>query len=164
MGRAWVAGLALLVVLGGCRDTGSEGELFKISGKLVVFNYRLAVASYVVTLEPLQPMREGEAAVASFENPAGGPALAARQRIWPRLGKVTLESPPLRCVRKDRPYAVSIRIEDTEGVVRQEIATVLVSSEDQSRMPERPLVVGPAYESSDGLPAQPAEPPPPCPP
>lgn len=163
MGRAWVAGLALLVVLGGCRDTGSEGELFKISGKLVVFNYRLAVASYVVTLEPLQPMREGEVAVASFENPAGGPALSARQRIWPRLGKVTLESPPLRCVRKDRPYAVSIRIEDTEGKVRQEIATVLVSSEDQSRMPEGPLVVGPAYESSDGLSAQLGEPTPPCP-
>ena len=43
-----------------------------ISGKLFEFNYRLASATYVVTLNPLQPMDGTQTAVGTFENPAGG--------------------------------------------------------------------------------------------
>ena len=99
--RSIVVGAALIAAaaLGACRDTGkeSEGRLFEISGKIFVFNYRLARATYVVTLRPLQPMGEGQVAVASFQDPAGGAPLVVEQKVWPKLEKVTLESPALTC-------------------------------------------------------------------
>jgi hypothetical protein len=151
-GKRIATGAALaLLALAACRESGGEGELFQISGKLFVFNYRVATATYLVTLAPLQPMRDGQTAVAMFEDPAGGPAIELRQKIWPKLDKVTLESPPLRCVVKDRPYAVSIAIEGPDGGVLQTIKTTMISSENQDLLPDRPLVVGPAYTPNPEL-------------
>lgn len=148
--RILVATVALLA-LGACRDSGGEGEYFQISGKLFVFNYRVATATYLVNLTALQPMREGEIAVASFEDPAGGAPIVVRQKIWPKLAKTTIESPPLRCVVKDRPYAVSIRIEGGDGKQMQLIETTMTSSEDQTLLPDEPLVVGPVYTPNPDL-------------
>jgi len=142
--------LAMVMVLGSCRESG-DGDRFEVSGRLFVFNYRVAIATYLVTLKPLAPMREGDIAVAAFEDPAGGDAIVVRQKIWPKLDKVTLESPPLRCVVKDRPYAISIRIEDEAGKVLQTIETTMVSSQDQTVLPDRPLVVGPLYTPNPEL-------------
>ena len=71
--RSIALGAALIAAtaLGACRDTGKE-QLFAISGKLFEFNYRLGIATYVVTLRPLRPMAEGQVAVVNFQNPAGG--------------------------------------------------------------------------------------------
>src|SRR5262245_38357239 len=106
--------LVAAAALGGCRDAGGAGEYFAISGKLFEFNYRLAKATYIVTLNPLQPMDGGQTAVGTFENPAGGEPFVVRQKIWPKLRHVTLESPPLTCVVKDKPYAVKITIEGAD--------------------------------------------------
>jgi hypothetical protein len=147
--------LLATLALAACRDTGGEGEYFEIAGKLFVFNYRVATATYLVNLRPLQPMREGEMAVASFENPAGGEPIVVLQRIWPQLELTTIESPPLRCVVKDRPYKVSIRIEGPDGSVMQTIETTMTSSEDQALLPDRPLVVGPLYTPNPDLAGRP---------
>ena len=64
---------------------------------------------------------------------------------------MTLESPPLTCVVKDKPYAVSISIEDADGSVVQKLDTTMISSLDQSILPDRPLVVGPVYELNQDL-------------
>ena len=145
--RALLVGmiLAAAAALGACRDSG-EGELFAISDKLFEFNYRLGIATYVITLNPLRPMGEGQVAVVSFQNPAGGDPIIVNQKIWPKLPHITLTSPPLTCVVKDKPYAVSIRIEDASGTLLQSFETTLTSSLDQSILPDRPLVVGPVYE------------------
>jgi len=148
---AAVALAALLAGASGCRDSGDEAELFRLDGKLFVFNYRVATATYLVNLVPLRPVGEGQSAVASFENPAGGADIVVRQKIWPNLPKTTIESPPLRCVVKDRPYKVSIRIEGADGSVLQTIETTMASSEDQSLLPDRPLVVGPLYTPNPEL-------------
>ncbi len=137
--------LACATVVGACRDSGGEGEYFKIDGKLFVFNYRVATATYLVNLVPLKPVEDGQTAVASFQDPAGGADIVVRKKIWPKLAKTTIESPPLRCVAKDRPYRVSIRIEGPDGALRQTIETTMASSEDQSLLPDKPLVVGPLY-------------------
>ena len=147
-------GIALLA-LAACRDAGGEGEDFAISGKLFVFNYRVATATYLVTLKPLGPVRDGDVAVATFEDPAGGAPIVVRSKIWPKLEKTAIESPPLRCVRKGRPYAVTIRIEDAAGTVRQTIETTMTSSEDQDLLPDRPLVVGPVYTPNPELAGRP---------
>ncbi|CAH2394896.1 hypothetical protein [Mesorhizobium escarrei] len=145
--------LAAAATLGACRDTGKDGEgrLFEISGKLVVFNYRLARATFVVTLRPLQPMGEGQVAVASFQNPAGGEPLIVEQKVWPKLGKVSLESPALSCVARDRPYAISISIKDIHGAILQKIDTTLMSTQDQSVLPDRPLVIDQLYTPNPEL-------------
>lgn len=154
--RLVFAGFALgLLALAACRDTGGEGEYFEISGKLFVFNYRMATATYLVTLKPLQPPRDGETAVATFEDPAGGAPIMVRQKIWPRLDKVTIESPPLRCVVKDKPYAVTVVIEGADGATRQTIKTTMTSSENQELLPDAPLVVGPVYTPNPELAGRP---------
>lgn len=154
--RALLA-LALIGMLGvsACRDSGGEGELFAIGGKIFVFNYRVATATYLVNLVPLQPVAEGQTAVASFEDPAGGEAIVVRKKIWPNMAKTTIESPPLRCVAKDRPYKVSIAIEGADGAVRQTIETVMASTEDQSILPDVPLVVGSGYAPNPALAGRP---------
>lgn len=150
--RAAVA-LSALAMLGlaGCRDGGGAGEHYELSGRLFVFNYRVATVRYLVTLKPLRPVGEGEVAVARFEDPAGGEAIVVRQKIWPRSKKVTIESPPLECVVKDRPYKVAIVIEDAAGEAMQAIETTMASSQDQSMLPDRPLAVGPFYDPNPEL-------------
>ena len=132
-----------------------RGRHFEVDGKLFVFNYRVATATYLVNLKPLQPVGQGETAVATFENPAGGEAIVVRKKIWPNTDKTTIESPPLRCVVKDRPYKVSIAIEGPDGALLQTIETTMTSSEDQSLLPDRPLVVGPLYTPNPELAGRP---------
>lgn len=154
LSRAALVGcvLAAAVALGACRDTSKgEGKLFEISGKIFVFNYRLARATYMVTLRPLQPMGEGQVAVVSFQDPAGGSPLVVEQKVWPKLDHVTLESPALSCVVKGKPYTIAIVIKDAGGDVLQKIDTTLMSTEDQSILPDRPLVVGELYTANPDL-------------
>lgn len=150
--RSFLA-LALIGMLGvsACRDSGGEDEYFALGGKIFVFNYRIATATYLVNLVPLQPVEDGQTAVASFEDPAGGEPIVVRKKIWPNTAKTVIESPPLRCVVKERPYKVSIRIEGPGGAVRQTIETEMASAEDQSILPDRPLVVGPFYTPNPEL-------------
>ncbi len=67
------------------------------------------------------------------------------------MTKATIEEPAAGCVVKDRPYAVSIGIEGPDGSVRQTIETTLTSVDDQSILPDRPLVVGPLYAPNPEL-------------
>jgi len=145
--------LAIAVSAGflSCRDTGGEGEHFALSGKLFVFSYRDAKATMLVTLEPVRPMRAGQTAVATFEDPAGSEPIVVRQRIFPRSEKTTIESPPLYCVVKDKPYTISIAIEEADGAVVQTITTTLTSNLDQTVLPDLPLVVGPGYAPNPDL-------------
>jgi len=143
--------LFALLTVTGCRETGAEGEYFNISGKLFEFNYRLGIATYVITLGPMRPIPDGMVAVVDFDNPAGGQPLQIRQKIWPKLPHQTLTSPPLACVAKDKPYAVAIRIEDSSGSLVQSFDITITSTLDQSILPDRPLVIGPVYELNEDM-------------
>ena len=133
-----------LASLAGCQREDLD-EPLKLSGKLFIFNYRVAQATYVVTLARNGPLPEPSFVEATFENPAGGTAIVTRTKIFAFWEKVSLESPPVHCVVKDRPYAISIRILDGSGTVLQTIETTLTSSLDQTIMPGKALVVGPVY-------------------
>lgn len=141
--------LSAMLAVSSCRDTAEQ--YFELSGRLFVFNYRVATVRYLLTLNPLKPVGDNEFAVTTFENPAGGAPMVVRQKLWPEHRKVTIESPPLECVVKDRPYSVSIRIEGEGGAVLQEIKTTMVSTQDQSMLPDRPLVVGSLYTPNPEL-------------
>ena len=139
--------LPLALALAACqRETG--GDPLKLTGKMFVFNYRLAYATYLVTLEQMAPLPDGTVVRAEFENPAGGAALTLERRIFPNLPKVVLESPDVTCVKKARPYKVTIAVVGPDGGTLQSIETQVTSSADQSILPAKALVVGPGYDKN----------------
>ncbi|MGB3878450.1 MAG: hypothetical protein WA980_21570 [Shinella zoogloeoides] len=139
--------LPLALALAACqRETG--GDPLKLTGKMFVFNYRLAYATYLVTLEQMAPLPDGTVVKAEFENPAGGAPLTLERRIFPNLPKVVLESPDVTCVKKARPYKVTIAVVGPDGGTLQSIETQVTSSADQSILPAKALVVGPGYDKN----------------
>ena len=139
--------LPLALALAACqRETG--GDPLKLTGKMFVFNYRLAYATYLVTLEQMAPLPDGTVVKAEFENPAGGAPLTLERRIFRNLPKVVLESPDVTCVKKARPYKVTIAVVGPDGGTLQSIETQVTSSADQSILPAKALVVGPGYDKN----------------
>ncbi len=142
-----IAILPLVLLLAACqRETGPDP--LKLTGKMFVFNYRLAYATYLVTLEQTEPLPEGSMVKAEFENPAGGAALTLERKIFPNLPRVVLESPDVTCVKKNRPYKVVVSLLGPAGEQLQVLETQVTSNLDQSILPEKALVVGPAYEKN----------------
>ncbi|MET0173807.1 MAG: hypothetical protein ABW206_15540 [Agrobacterium vaccinii] len=122
-----------------------QREIVSVSGRMFVFNYRVATATYLVTLQPTAPIREGSSIEASFENPRGGEAFTVTERLFPKSPKIVLQSPPVECVKEGRAYQVMIRLKAPDGHVMQTIETSITSDTDQSMLPAKPLVVGPLY-------------------
>ncbi|SCX26956.1 hypothetical protein DSM25558_4129 [Agrobacterium sp. DSM 25558] len=122
-----------------------QREIVSVSGRMFVFNYRVATATYLVTLQPTAPIREGSSIEASFENPRGGEAFTINEPLFPKSPKIVLQSPPVECVKEGRAYRVTIRLKAPDGHVMQTIDTSITSDTDQSLLPAKPLVVGPLY-------------------
>lgn len=142
--------LPLALLLSACqRETGPDP--LKLTGKMFVFNYRLAYATYLVTLEKTQPLPDGSVVRASFENPAGGAPLTLERKLFASLPRVVLESPDVTCVKKNHPYKVSIRVLGPGGEQLQSLETEVTSSLDQDILPAKPLVIGPAYEKNPAV-------------
>ncbi|MBO9097975.1 MULTISPECIES: hypothetical protein [unclassified Rhizobium] len=139
-----------LLALGGCQRQDSDGPT-ELNGRHFVFNYRVSTATYLVNLALKAPIPDGSFAIAEFENPMGGDPLVVREKIFPLWDKITLQSPAVHCVRKDRPYAVNIRLVDGDGKTFQTIKTQVISDVDQSVLTARPLVVGPGYTVNPDL-------------
>lgn len=136
--------LIVLALLSGCRQSAGNGFV-ELTGKLFVFNYRVSTATFLVTLSKTKPLPEGAHIRASFDNPAGGAPIVVEEKIWPKIAMITIESPPLRCVRKDVPYAFVIELLTLENSKLQSVSGTIVSSLNQEILGDRPLVVGPGY-------------------
>ena len=145
MKRAAALVLMALLAVSGCREIPADAYV-EMTGRIFVFNYRLATATYVVTLGKLRPLPEGAVVETRFDDPRGGDAILVTQKVWPKLEKIAIESPPVFCIVKDRPYAFSIVLFSADGAELQRLQGSVVSSLDQTVLPDRPLVVGPAYE------------------
>ena len=136
--------LATGLLLAGCQRQADDGPT-ELAGHIFVFNYRISSASYLVVLKRKAPIAEGTVAIAEFENPEGGDPLVIQQKIYPFWDKITLESPDIHCVRKGRPYAISVKIVGADEKTLQTIKTSVTSDLDQSVLPSKPLIVGPVY-------------------
>lgn len=123
-------------------------NLVEVTGHLFVFNYRVASATYLLTLKKTGPIPDGSLIIAEFENPQGGAPLVLNQKIYPIDDKIALQSENLHCVRKDRPYTVNVRLVDKDGKVLQQLKTEFRSDLDQTVLPSKPLVVGALYEKN----------------
>lgn len=147
MKRALPILLPLALLLAACQREAGPDPL-KLTGKMFVFNYRLAYATYLVTLEQTEPLPGGSVVQAEFENPAGGAPLTLERRIFPNLPRVVLESPDITCVKKDRAYKVTVSVVGPDGERLQTLETQVTSNVDQSILPAKPLVVGPGYDKN----------------
>jgi hypothetical protein len=139
--------LAALLGLAACqRETGPDP--LELTGKMFVFNYRLAYATYLITLTKTEPVPDGSIVMATFENPAGGAPLVLERKLFQQLDKVVLESPDITCVRKEHPYRVTIDVKGPDGTVLQSLETSVTSDLDQDILPAKALIVGPAYDKN----------------
>lgn len=134
----------------GCREVPPDAY-FELTGKLVVFNYRVATATYVITLGTLRPIPNDAVLETAFDDPRGGDPMVVTEKIWPMLNKISIESPPVFCIVKDRQYRFVIVIKDGSGNGLQKLEGTLTSSLDQTVLPDVPLVVGNAYEPNPDL-------------
>ncbi|TCL70251.1 hypothetical protein [Rhizobium sp. BK251] len=139
-----LATVVMAVTLAGCQRQSDE-KLVELAGRMFVFNYRVATANYMIVLKKVAPIPEGTFAVAEFQNPKGDDPLVLREKIYALSDRITLASPFVHCVRKDQPYAVSIRLVDSSDRTLQTIKTEVTSDVDQSVLPAKPLVLGPIY-------------------
>ncbi len=154
MKRAAAFVLMALLAASGCREIPAEAYV-EMTGRIFVFNYRLATATYVVTLGKLRPIPEGAVAETRFDDPRGGDVILVTQKVWPKLDKIAIESPPVFCIVKNRPYKFSIVIKDAAGAELQTLDGAITSSLDQTVLPDVPLVVGNAYEPNPALKGRP---------
>lgn len=95
MRKRWVVAMMTLIALAACQRDTADQDVVELSGKIFVFNYRVARATYLVTLRRLAPLPEGGVAEASFEDPRGGPSLTVEQKLFPAMEKIVLESPAI---------------------------------------------------------------------
>ena len=140
----------VILCAAGCREAPPDSYV-ELTGKIFVFNYRVATATYVVTLGKLRPLPEGAVAETLFDDPSGGAPIAVKQKIWPKLDKISIESPPVFCIVKDRPYKFIIDIRGGDGDLLQKVEGAVVSSLNQSVLPAAPLVVGNGYDPNPAL-------------
>lgn len=137
----------LLLPLSGCQREETS-KVVEVGGRVFIFNYRLSTAVYEIALKKVGDIPEGSVVATEYENPAGGEPLKTSAKIFTFWEKIALESPPLRCVVKDHPYKVTIRIIGPDKTELQKLETSVTSSLDQSILAAKPLVTGPAYDKN----------------
>jgi hypothetical protein len=142
--------LTVLLSLSACKDPARSGYL-ELTGHIFIFNPRIASATYMVTLAVTKPVPDGSQVVATFEDPAGSEAIVVQQKLKPAQQTISLESPDLQCIKKDRRYAFTVSLRDQSDKELQLISSGITSTLDQDIMPDAPLVVGPAYDKNPAL-------------
>jgi hypothetical protein len=136
--------LVLSLTLASCKDSARMSYL-ELSGRILIFNPRMATATFVVTLNVLKSPPIGSKVIAAFDDPAGGSRLEMEQPVRDGQTKVAFESPSLFCIKKDTPYNFDVDLLASDGVSLQRISSSITSTLDQSVLPEVPLVEGPGY-------------------
>lgn len=133
-------------LLAACEDN-SKTPYLEFAGGGFIFNYRYAEAYYGFVVRPKKPLPEGAVLEARFEVPEGGPGYIVTAESAPGKLQYMFRTEPLRGIVKGHGYRAAIRLLD--GSTGAEIASyekTFRADFDQSSLPDKPLVVGPAYQ------------------
>src|SRR5262249_42533126 len=153
MKRNVFAGAILAMgVLAGCSSEDDKSPYLELRGGGFLFNYRIAEATGSLVLGALRKLPEKSVIEVNFENPAGGAAIILREEVRPQEDKFDFNTPPLKGIVKDKPYAVTIRLLDKDGKELQKIEKPFKSNLDSTVLPDKPLTVGPGYTPNPDLP------------
>ena len=145
-GLLTIAALSTLLLATACQREATE--YISINGKVFIFNIRQARAFYMLTLNRLPAAPDDAVVVAEFEDPAGGPPLIKKQKVFPKMARIDLQSPDVDCVVTGKPYKIHITLKSAEGKTLQTIDTTLNSTLDSTMLPAHALVEGPAYDKT----------------
>jgi hypothetical protein len=129
-----------------CEDN-SKTPYLEFAGGGFIFNYRNADAFYGFVVRPKKPLPEGSALEARFEMPGGAPDYIITAKAEPGQLQYSFKTGTLRGIVKGHEYKAAIRIVD--GATGAEIARyekTFHTDVDQASLPDKPLVVGPAYQ------------------
>jgi hypothetical protein len=133
--------LAFVLLLAGCGDNGPT-QYLKISGGGIQFNYRYSQASMVVVAQTTHPLPDGSRIEAQFDLPGTN----TRESVFsqPFEGKLSylLHSQNMTGFTKGGKYNVSVLLLDKDGKELDRKETVFTSDEDQSTLPDKPMVEG----------------------
>lgn len=130
--------------LSGCRQS-EDADHVRLAGNLFIFNYREAVATYVISLQRLRPLPPDTHWKATFDNPQGGEPLTVTRKVFPGYGNIAIESDPVYCIVKGLQYNYKIEL-ISKGKTFQTISGNMISTLSQDILPKAPLVIGPGYE------------------
>lgn len=143
MRTVMLAALLSTLLLAGCQREAED--YISINGKVFIFNIRYARAFYMLTLNRLPSTPDDAVVMAEFEDPRGGPPVVQKQKVFPKMSRIDLQSPDVDCVVKDKAYKIHIRLLSPSGDVLQTIDTTLTSTLDATMLPEHALFEGPVY-------------------
>lgn len=153
---AAIAFCAVLFAVGWfLREDPSNKPYLEILGGGFIFNYREGEVFYGFTAAVVRPLASGSIVEASFEDPAGGPALVISKRVSTMTDRYAFRSAPVRDVEAGKPYHVAIKVYDRERkeLIWQAERTFKSQISDKV-VPEKPLTIGPGYHRNPEL-AQP---------
>ena len=136
----WLILLALM--LAGCGESGPI-QYLKIAGGGIQFNYRYSQASMVVVAQQTHPLPEGSQVEALFDVPGTNTRETVSSPAIDGKLSYMLQSPPLTGFTKGGKYNVTVRLVDKAGKELDRKDTVFTSDEDQSTLPDKPLVDDP---------------------
>jgi hypothetical protein len=141
--RLTAMGSALL--LSGCWEASGPADYLKIIGGGLNFNYRYSQAFMIVVGKQVTPLPEGSTLEAAFQVPGSDtPQIVRSARIEGKL-VYKLQTEPVLGIVKGGKYQVTLRLLDKDGKELDRDETVYTSDVDQSTLPTKPLVDGPAY-------------------
>lgn len=129
-----------------CEDN-SKTPYLEFAGGGFIFNYRNADAYYGFVVRPKKPLPERSLLEARFEMPGGAPDYVVTTKPAPGQLQYMFKTDTLRGIVKGHDYKAVIRLVD--GATGAEIARyekTFHTDVDQASLPDKPLVVGPAYQ------------------
>jgi hypothetical protein len=137
------------ILLAACEDN-SKTPYLEFAGGGFIFNYRYADAYYGFVVRPKKPLPEGSVLEARFEMPGGRPDYIVTTKAAPGQLQYLFKTDTLRGIVKGHDYKAVIRLVD--GATGIEIASyekTFHADLDQASLPDKPLVVGPAYQKAE---------------
>ena len=134
--------MLLALMLAGCGESGPI-QYLKIAGGGIQFNYRYSQASMVVVAQQTHPLPESSHIEALFDVPGTNTRETVSSPTIDGKLSYLLQSPKLTGFTKGGKYNVTIRLIDKTGKELDRKDTIFTSDEDQSTLPDKPLVDDP---------------------
>jgi hypothetical protein len=138
--------LVLAPLLWACGEDTSRPYL-QFAGGGFVFNYRTANHYYGFVVRQQRPLPEGARLKVTFEVPGSKTETQEEPAVPGRL-QYKFQTGDLEGIESGHPYTATLVVLDKTGKEIGRLEKSFKTEVDQSKLPDRPLVEGPAYQQA----------------